>query len=376
MSKKKVSLIFGTRPEALKLIPVIREFKKIDLIDTKICITGQHREMLAQVLRLFGVIPDEDLNLMSRNQDLPTLTARLMKALDRYLQKEKPELIIVQGDTTSAFLAALAAFYHHIPVGHVEAGLRSNDKYSPFPEEINRIFVSSLADIHFAPTDWAKNNLLHEGISASRVFITGNPIVDMIHLALEFIGATSPASIRGIPENILLGKQDVVLITGHRRESFGQGFKDICRGIKLLARDFRDTVFIYPVHLNPNVERPVHKLLGNIPNVYLLKPIGYLDFIRLMKRSLLILTDSGGIQEEAPTLKKPVLIMRERTERPEALRSGTAKLVGTSASSIYRETKRLLLNKKLYAQMIKTSNPFGDGKAAERIVHICPRFVS
>ena len=376
MKKKKVSVILGTRPEALKLIPVIRELKKISLFDTKICITGQHREMLAQVLRLFGIVPDEDLNLMSRNQNLPTLTARLMKALDRYILKEKPDLIVVQGDTTSAFLAALTAFYHHIPVGHVEAGLRSNDKYSPFPEEINRIFISHLADIHFAPTDWAKNNLVRNGIPGSRVFITGNPIVDMIHFALELIADAPSPSIRGIPAQIMLGKQDVILITGHRRESFGHGFKEICRGIKLLARDFRDKVFIYPVHMNPNVERPVRKYLESIPNVYLPKPIGYLDFVRLMKRSILILTDSGGIQEEAPTLKKPVLIMRERTERPEALRSGTAKLVGTEATSIYRETRRLIMNNKLYAMMVKETNPFGDGNAAGRIARICLRYFS
>lgn len=376
MKKKKISVILGTRPEALKLIPVIRELNKISLFDTKICITGQHREMLAQVLRLFGIVPDEDLNLMSRNQNLPTLTARLMKALDRYIHKEKPDLIVVQGDTTSAFLAALTAFYHHIPVGHVEAGLRSHDKYSPFPEEINRIFISHLADIHFAPTDWAKNNLVRNGIPGSRVFITGNPIVDMIHFALELIADAPSPIIPGIPAHIMLGKQDVILITGHRRESFGQGFKEICRGITLLARDFRDKVFIYPVHMNPNVERPVRKYLGNIPNVYLPKPIGYLDFVRLMKRSILILTDSGGIQEEAPTLKKPVLIMRERTERPEALRSGTAKLVGTEATSIYRETRKLIMNNKLYAMMVKETNPFGDGKAGGRIARICLRYFS
>lgn len=375
MNRKKAIAIIGTRPEALKIIPVILELKRYKKIDIKICATGQHREMLAQVLDLFHITPDHCLDLMTRNQDLSTLTTRLLVSLDRYLKSEKPDIVIVQGDTTSAFVAALATFYQHIPVAHIEAGLRSHDKFSPFPEEINRVFISNLSDLHFAPTSWARNNLIREGIPASQIFITGNTIIDMIRLA-KVPNDSAATGFPWLPKRIMDGRQDLVLITGHRRESFGRGFREICKGIKLLSKALPDTIFVYPVHLNPNVSKPVRSNLGNIKNIYLLKPLDYPNFLRLMKRATLILTDSGGIQEEAPSLKKPVLIMRSKTERPEALLAGTAKLVGTDSKSIFRETKRLLEDKKLYAQMIKPRNPFGDGRAAYRIARICKRFLN
>jgi len=376
MQKKTISIIFGTRPEALKLIPIILALKNNSRLMARICITAQHREMLDQVLSVFNIQANEDLDLMEPNQSLSSFSAKAMTHLDRYLKKTRPNLVLVQGDTTSAFIGALAGYYNHIPVAHVEAGLRTKNKYSPFPEEINRALLSQLADLHFAPTSWAKQNLVREGIDRKRIHVTGNTIVDMLHIALKRATWKSQGEARGLKSKILNTKKRVVLITGHRRESFGAVFKEICLGIKRLANKFPDIYFVYPVHLNPRVRIPVKRFLGKIENIFLLEPLDYLSFIALMKRCSIILTDSGGIQEEAPSLAKPVLIMRNVTERPEALRAGTARLVGTKSDNIFLETNKLLTDNKAYQSMVKKRNPFGDGKAAMRIIEVCERYLA
>ena len=365
----KLSFIFGTRPEAIKLAPVILAAKANPFFQCRVCVTAQHREMLDQVLEVFKIKPDVDLNLMRPNQNLADLTARTIKAIDTYLAKEKPDMVIIQGDTTTVFCAALCAFYHQIPVGHVEAGLRTGNKYSPFPEEANRILATHLSTLHFAPTEKAKQNLLKEGVAPEKIYVTGNTVIDALFMARDKIKKNPPA-IPSLPETIIKSRQALVLITGHRRENFGEGFQNIFRAIKTLAQKLPETQFVYPVHLNPNVRKPVYRLLNNLKNVHLIAPLDYLPFIALMNRATIILTDSGGVQEEAPSLGKPVLVMRETTERPEAVEAGTVKLVGTNTEVICSEVEDLLNNPAAYKKMARAHNPYGDGKATERIINV------
>jgi UDP-N-acetylglucosamine 2-epimerase (non-hydrolysing) len=364
----KLSFIFGTRPEAIKLAPVILAAKANPHFKCHVCVTAQHREMLDQVLKVFKIKPDVDLNLMLPNQTLAGLTARAISGIDTYLAKEKPDMVIVQGDTTTVFCAALCAFYHKIPVGHVEAGLRTGNQYSPFPEEVNRILATHLSALHFAPTQKARQNLLQEGIASERIFVTGNTVIDALFLALEKIKKKPPV-IAQLRKSIVQSSQPLVLITGHRRENFGAGFQSICKAIITLAQRFAEVQFVYPVHLNPNVLKPVCSLLGNQENIHLIEPLDYLPFVALMNRSTIILTDSGGIQEEAPSLGKPVLVMRETTERPEAVDAGTVKLVGTNTEVICSEVEDLLSKTESYEKMARAHNPYGDGKAAGRIIN-------
>ena len=365
---KKVSLIFGTRPEAIKLCPLVLELKKHPEFEPHVCVTGQHRQMLDQVLGVFEVKPNVDLNLMQPNQELAQLTSRTITAVDAYLGDYKPDIVIVQGDTTTTFCATLTAFYRQIPVGHVEAGLRTWNKFFPFPEEINRVMTSRLADLHFAPTQWAMENLLKEGVSEDHIFVTGNTVIDALHIAVEK-ARRNPPEIAGLPKQFLNGDTPpVTLITGHRRESFGEGFRNICQAILDLSQRFSDMAFVYPVHLNPNVRKPVSDILSGRSNIHLIEPLGYLSFVALMNRSRIVLTDSGGIQEEAPSLGKPVLVMRDTTERPEAVDAGTVKLVGTDRTTIIDNVTMLLTDDKTYNAMVNTVNPYGDGKAGQRII--------
>ena len=376
-AERKVALIFGTRPEAVKLCPVILALRRHGALRPHVCVTAQHREMLDQVLSVFGVVPDVDLDLMRPNQSLASLSARAMTAIDTYLAAEKPQLVLVQGDTTTAFVASLCCFYHRIPVAHVEAGLRTGNKFSPYPEEINRLLTSRLADYHFAPTAKARENLLREGTPEDHVFVTGNTVIDALKIAVEQTRRCPPL-IPGIPEDLMRAARHrpVVLITGHRRESFGPGLVSICRAIALLADRFPDAAFIYPVHPNPNVRGPVGTLLSDRPNVHLIQPLQYLAFVALMDRAKVLLTDSGGIQEEGPSLGKPVLVMRNTTERPEAVEAGAARLVGTDTDRIVASVTQLLTDPAAYEAMSHVINPYGDGKAAERIVHICERILA
>lgn len=372
---KKISVVFGTRPEAIKLAPVILALKADPRFDCRVCVTAQHREMLEQVLQTFGIVPDVDLNLIKPNQTLAGLTTRTIESLDHYFAEEKPDMVMVQGDTTTVFCAALSAFYHHIPIAHVEAGLRTFNLNSPWPEEANRVLTSHIADLHFAPTATSRENLLREGVSSERIFVTGNTVIDALFIALEKIKATPP-DIPGIPQYVMQqGSNDpLVLITGHRRENFGEGFENICRAISEVAGRFPHVVFVYPVHLNPHVQKPVYDLLSGHRNIHLISPLDYLPFVALMDRSTLILTDSGGVQEEAPSLGKPVLVMRDTTERPEAVEMGTVKLVGTNITAIVENTTMLLTDEKAYAAMANAVNPYGDGKATSRILTACARF--
>ena len=335
--KKKITVVFGTRPEAIKLCPVVLALKNDPAFDCQVCVTGQHREMLQQVLDVFGVVPDVDFALMQPNQSLAGLTARAMTALDEYLTREKPDIVMVQGDTTTVLCGALAAFYHHIPVAHVEAGLRTWNLESPWPEEANRQLTTRLAKWHFCPTENNKNNLIREGVVEENIFVTGNTVIDALHIAREMV-VKNPPSIEGLPAEWFESNNSprMVLITGHRRENFGEGFEHICAAIKKLAEDFPETHFVYPVHLNPNVREPVNRILGQRDgkNVHLIEPQGYLPFVALMNRAYLILTDSGGVQEEAPSLGKPVIVMRDTTERPEAVDAGTVILAGTETAAM------------------------------------------
>ena len=372
---KKISFVFGTRPEAIKLCPVIHAMHQHPDFEPHVCVTGQHQEMLLQVLQVFDTRPDVDFRLMSHNQGMGEFASRAIRAVDQYLADYKPDMVLVQGDTSTAFCAALSAFYHRIPIGHVEAGLRTWDKFSPYPEEVNRVLASRLADLHFAPTRSSRDNLLKEGISADSIHVTGNSVIDALHLAVEKLGHGTHST-PGLPTEIMSSDKNLVLITGHRRENFGDGFLNICRAVAALARQFPSTAFVYPVHLNPNVQVPVRRLLGNTENIFLLEPLSYLSFVALMNRSSVILTDSGGVQEEAPSLGKPVLVMRSKTERPEALEAGTVKLVGTDVEKICLSVAELLTDKKIYASMAKSLNPYGDGKAAGRILAACDAFLN
>lgn len=366
---KKIVVVFGTRPEAIKLCPVVLALKKDSSFDCRVCVTGQHREMLYQVLDVFGVCPDVDLGLMRPNQSLAGLTARAITALDEYLAKERPDVVIVQGDTTTVLAGALSAFYQHIPIAHVEAGLRTWNMESPWPEEANRQLTTRLARWHFCPTENNKANLLKEGVSPSSIYVTGNTVIDALKIAVEKV-RTNPPEVPGLPNGFLQTSEKMVLITGHRRENFGDGFEHICAAIKKLAEEFPETHFIYPVHLNPNVREPVNRILGQHcgKNVHLIEPQSYLPFVALMNRAYLILTDSGGVQEEAPSLGKPVLVMRDTTERPEAVTAGTVKLVGTGVDDIYRETRVLLTDRIAYEKMSRAVNPYGDGESTARIL--------
>jgi UDP-N-acetylglucosamine 2-epimerase (non-hydrolysing) len=366
MKMYKVLTIFGTRPEAIKMVPVIKELEKYpDRFEVKVCVTAQHRQLLDQVLKLFHIHVHHDLNLMEENQNLFGFSSQLMMSLQKVLQKEKPDLCLVQGDTTSAFLSGLASFYYKIKVGHIEAGLRTFDKYRPFPEEVNRRLLSVLADFHFAPTENARNNLLQENISKDKIFVTGNTVIDALLCVVEDDYQFQNPEL----EKIDFTKK-IILVTLHRRESFGKPFVSMCRALKQLKIQNKEIEIVYPVHLNPNVQRPVRTILGNVKGIHLIQPLDYKNFVQLLKRSHLVLTDSGGIQEEAPALGKPVLVLREKTERPEAIQAGTAKVVGTEKERIVEQVNQLLHNRSKYQKMAKAQNPFGDGKAAQRIAKI------
>jgi len=362
---KKCLFIFGTRPEAIKMAPVIKKFKNSKLIDVKICVTAQHRQMLDQVLNLFEIVPDYDLNIMKENQDLYDITSNVLLSIKDVLKKERPVIVFVQGDTTTAFAASLASFYQKIPVAHIEAGLRTYNIYSPFPEEINRQLISRIATFHFAPTNRARDNLIKEGIDESKIYVTGNTVIDAL---LEVVKKIKNKNIKIKGYNITDRKY--ILVTGHRRENFGNSFKNICNALKEIALNNPNIDIVYPVHLNPNVQKPVFEILSNIPNVYLIEPLDYESFVYLMYNSYIILTDSGGIQEEAPSLGKPVLVMRDTTERPEAVEAGTVKLVGTNKEKIVKEVESLLHNKSEYEKMSRARNPYGDGKASLRILEV------
>lgn len=369
MSLRKVLTIFGTRPEAIKLAPVVLELaSKPDRFVSRVCVTAQHREMLDQPLALFGITPDYDLDIMSPGQTLAQVTARAVEGLDHVIIQEKPDVVLVQGDTTTAFCGALVAYYHQIRVGHVEAGLRTDNKFAPYPEEINRRLVSQLADYHFAPTEHAKQALLREGVAESAVFVTGNTVIDTLLWIRDRVYQARPDLPDGLAD-ALDGRQ-VVLVTGHRRESFGEGFENICDAIRQIADTFRDVVFVYPVHLNPNVREPVNRILGGHDQIHLIEPLPYAPFVWLMDRATIVLTDSGGVQEEAPSLGKPVLVMRETTERPEGIEAGNARLVGVQRERIVHELTQLLRDPEQRAAMAHVTNPYGDGHAAERIVQV------
>lgn len=365
--------VFGTRPEAIKMAPLCHQLKNQDEIETVICVTAQHREMLDQVLEIFDLAPDIDLNVMRDKQDLSSLTASIIVNIRDTLRSVKPDLVLVHGDTTTTFATSLACFYMGIEVAHVEAGLRTYDIYAPYPEEYNRKSVGIIANYHFAPTELSQKNLCNEGISRKNIIVTGNTVIDALHLVLEKIDS-DPAR----QENIILRLNRVlnfdwqverfVLITGHRRENFGQGFLNICEAIGEVAVRNPDIQFVYPVHLNPNVQNPVNEILKNFENVWLIEPIDYQDFVYLLKKSYFVLTDSGGIQEEAPSLGKPVLVMRDVTERPEAVMAGTVKLTGASKEKIISGIDLLLHDEDLYSKMSESHNPYGDGKASKRIV--------
>ncbi len=363
MNKKIILVVFGTRPEAVKMVPVIKALQSIPEFNTLTASTGQHREMLKPVLSRFGVNVDFEMDLMEPNQSLFRLSAKTMAAFEGVLVKSKPDILLVQGDTTTAFLGALCAFYTKIPVGHVEAGLRTNNKFFPFPEEINRRLITAIADLNFAPTQGNKDNLLREGIRPETVFVTGNTGIDAVLIASGLGGR--PA----LPEIDLTNKR-MVLVTVHRRESFGEVMEGIFLALRDLALTYADIEFIYPVHLNPNVRKPAYDILGNIPNIHLIEPMDYFDFVQVMKRAFLILTDSGGIQEEAPTLGVPVLVLRNETERPEAVTAGTVRLAGTSREKIVAETSLILDNEQERQKLTRASNPYGDGKAASRIAQL------
>ena len=378
--QKKIMLVFGTRPEAIKMAPLVKEFLRYpEKFETVVCVTGQHREMLDQVLRIFDIQPDYDLNIMKQGQDLYDVTARVLVGMRNVLRKVLPDVVLVHGDTTTSTAAALAAFYQQIPVGHIEAGLRTHDIYSPWPEEMNRQITSRIATYHFSPTPLSKQNLLAEGIKEEQIVVTGNTVIDALYRVVDHIKKNlkldaeleSLLKQAGYDVTRLKEGKKLVLITGHRRENFGEGFVHICTAIKDLTKKYPDVDFVYPMHLNPNVRKPIHEVfednLSGLGNMFFIEPLEYLSFVYLMEKSNIVLTDSGGIQEEAPGLGKPVLVMRDTTERPEALEAGTAKLVGTSYDKIVNEVSALLENQDYYNKMSKAINPYGDGKACGRI---------
>lgn len=373
-------LVFGTRPEAIKMAPLVKEFQRYpEEFDTIVCVTGQHREMLDQVLRIFDIRPDYDLNIMKQGQDLYDVTARVLTGMRDVLKEVKPDVVLVHGDTTTSMASALAAFYQQIPVGHVEAGLRTHYIYSPWPEEMNRQITGRIATFHFAPTPLSRENLMKEGIKEEAVTITGNTVIDALYMVVEKIknDKVLDAQLENILKKAgydikrLKEARRLVLITGHRRENFGDGFISMCKAIKTLTKKYLEVDFVYPMHLNPNVRKPIREVFGKeqLPNMFFIEPLEYLSFVYLMEKSAIVLTDSGGIQEEAPGLGKPVLVMRDTTERPEALEAGTVKLVGTDYEKIVREVSALLDDQTYYDRMSKAVNPYGDGKACKRIIN-------
>ena len=364
---RKILLVFGTRPEAIKMASVVRALSQAKQWEVKVCVTAQHRQMLDQVLDLFNIKPDFDLNLMKPSQDLTDITSNVLIGMRDVFDQWKPDMVFVHGDTTTAMAASLAAFYAKIPVAHVEAGLRTNDIYSPWPEEMNRRIVGRVSSLHFAPTDTARANLLAEGCAENSIHVTGNTVIDALLKVVERFHNDSTLNLQ-LRKRFSYLQEDkrLILVTGHRRENFGQGFENICKALSKIAK--RDDVeIVYPVHLNPKVQEPVRRILGNCPRIHLIEPLDYLPFVYLMNRAYVLLTDSGGIQEEAPSLDKPVLVMRDTTERPEAVAAGTVKLVGTDAERIVSEITRLLDDQQVYQRMSNTHNPYGDGHAAERI---------
>jgi len=374
---KKILIVFGTRPEAIKMAPLIKTLQEYpDIFELKVCITAQHREMLDQVLEIFDITADYDLDIMKPNQDLYDITSQILLKLKDILKEFKPDLVLVHGDTTTTFSASLAAFYQKIDIAHVEAGLRTGEIYAPFPEEINRKLTASLAKYHFAPTTTAKNNLLTEGIDKNNIIVTGNSVIDALFLMIKQIESNQQLKssiIHNLSKQLGFNPQSLnsklILVTGHRRENFGQGLLDICSALKQIAINYPNIKIIYPLHLNPNVYKPVNQILQDIDNIHLIQPLDYPEFIYLMEKSHIILTDSGGIQEEAPSLGKPVLVMRDTTERPEALKAGTVKLVGTDTNRIYTSIKELLDNQQLYDKMTTAQNPYGDGHTCQKIVN-------
>ena len=371
---KKILLVFGTRPEAIKMAPLVKKFQADTAnFDTRVCVTAQHRQMLDQVLEVFDIKPDYDLNIMAPNQDLYDITSKVLLGLRDVLKDFKPNVVLVHGDTTTSMAAGLAAFYQQIPVGHVEAGLRTYDMLSPWPEEMNRQVTDRICDYYFAPTQQSRVNLLQENIDESKVYITGNTVIDALLMAVDIIknkpGVEDKIKQELTEKGYTVGDRKYILVTGHRRENFGDGFLHICKAIKELSQQYPDIDIVYPVHLNPNVQKPVYSLLSDLDNVYLIPPLDYLPFIYAMKHSSLLLTDSGGVQEEAPSLGKPVLVMRNTTERPEAVEAGTVKLVGTDADAIVANVSKLLNDDSLYRKMSETINPYGDGKACDRILN-------
>lgn len=375
---KKILIVFGTRPEAIKMAPLVKSLQQQEEIDTIVAVTGQHRQMLDQVLHLFDIHPDYDLNIMKPGQDLYDVTCRVLQGMRDVLGKSQPDLVLVHGDTTTSTAAALAAFYKQIPVGHVEAGLRTYNIYSPWPEEMNRQLTGRIATYHFAPTELSRKNLLQEGVHDDKICVTGNTVIDALHHVVSKL--KSDAQLRGKVESEikdrgydcsrLVDQKRLVLITGHRRENFGQGFLNICRSIQQLCLKYPEVDFVYPMHLNPNVRKPIHEVFGeNSPaNMFFIEPLDYLPFVCLMEHAHIVLTDSGGIQEEAPSLGKPVLVMRDTTERPEAVEAGTVKLVGTDPKTLENEVSLLLNSPQHYHKMSRAINPYGDGKASERII--------
>ena len=378
---KKIMLVFGTRPEAIKMAPLVKEFQKhSEEFETIVCVTGQHREMLDQVLKLFEIVPTYDLNIMKQGQDLYDVTARVLVGMREVLKDAQPDVVLVHGDTTTSTAAALAAFYQQIPVGHVEAGLRTGNIYSPWPEEMNRQITGRIATYDFAPTSLSRENLLKENVDAAKITVTGNTVIDALYWVVDKIKKDKEldAQLEAVLNNAgydvhrLDGGRKLVLITGHRRENFGEGFIHMCTAIKDLTKKYPDVDFVYPMHLNPNVRKPIHEVFGEnlqgLGNMFFIEPLEYLSFVYLMEKSTIVLTDSGGIQEEAPGLGKPVLVMRDTTERPEALSAGTVKLVGTDYAKIVDEVSRLIDDKNYYDTMSKAVNPYGDGLACERII--------
>ena len=370
---KKILLVFGTRPEAIKMAPLVKALQKdTEHFETRVCVTAQHRQMLDQVLEVFGITPEYDLNIMAPNQDLYDITAKVLLGLREVLKDFRPDTVLVHGDTTTSMAASLAAFYMQIPVGHVEAGLRTYNMLSPWPEEMNRQVTDRICTYYFAPTEQSRANLLQENIDAKKIFITGNTVIDALLMAVDIISTAAGVKEKMAKElqekGYTVGDREYILVTGHRRENFGDGFLHICKAIKELAALHPEMDIVYPVHLNPNVQKPVYELLSGLSNVYLISPLDYLPFIYAMQHSTLLLTDSGGVQEEAPSLGKPVLVMRDTTERPEAVEAGTVKLVGTDAEAIVSNVTALLLDKEMYKRMSETHNPYGDGQACERII--------
>lgn len=366
---RRVLTIIGTRPEAIKLGPVLLEMRRLpDQFQSRVCLTAQHREMLDQAIAPFGIVPDYDLDLMLPGQTLAQVTARALEGLDEVIRRDRPDVVLVQGDTTTAFCGALSAYYHHVRVGHVEAGLRTGNREAPFPEEVNRRLVAQVADYHFAPTEHARQALLAENIPAHSIFVTGNTIVDALLWMRDRVRAMPPTLPEGLADAI--EGCPMVLVTGHRRESFGAGFENICCAIRDVAEASPNVVFIYPVHLNPNVREPVNRILSGHPRIHLIEPLAYPPFVWLMDRATVVLTDSGGVQEEAPSLGKPVLVMRETTERPEGIAAGNARLVGVRRESIVSHLLRLLTSTEERNAMAQVANPYGDGRAAARIVQV------